>query len=121
MGADIGLHFFNPVAVLPLVEIVRTVHTTDEQLATAWDVVKRLKKRGVLVRDAPAFVVNRILTRMTPVLMDAIENGNTVEDADEAILSLGMPMAPSVLREMVGPAGAQQVLEPMHTRWPDRF
>src|SRR5262249_42077041 len=76
MGADIGLHFFNPVAVLPLVEIVRTPHTTDEEIATAWDVVKRLKKRGVLVADAPAFVVNRVLTRMTTVLMDALENSN---------------------------------------------
>ena len=54
-----ALHFFNPVAVLPLVEIVRTPQTTDEQLATAWDVVKKLRKRGVLVADAPAFVVNR--------------------------------------------------------------
>jgi len=121
MGADVGLHFFNPVAVMPLVEIARTPHTTDEQLATAWDVVKRLKKRGVLVGDAPGFVVNRLLTRMTTVLMDAIENGNTVEEADEAILSLGMPMAPSVLREMVGPAVAHHVLETMHSAWPDRF
>jgi 3-hydroxyacyl-CoA dehydrogenase len=89
MGADVGLHFFNPVAVLPLVEIVRTSQTTDEQLATAWDVVKKLRKRGVLVGDAPAFVVNRVLTRMTTVLMDALENGNTVEETDEAVLQLG--------------------------------
>jgi 3-hydroxyacyl-CoA dehydrogenase/enoyl-CoA hydratase/carnithine racemase len=121
MGADVGLHFFNPVAVMPLVEIVRTPQTTDEQLATAWDVVKKLKKRGVLVGDAPGFVVNRLLTRMTTVLMDAMANGNTVEEVDEAILSLGMPMAPSVLREMVGPAVAQHVLETMHASWPDRF
>jgi 3-hydroxyacyl-CoA dehydrogenase/enoyl-CoA hydratase/carnithine racemase len=121
MGADVGLHFFNPVAVMPLVEIVRTSHTTDIELATAWDVVKKLKKRGVLVADAPGFVVNRLLTRMTTVLTDAIENGNSVEEVDEAILSLGMPMAPSVLREMVGPAVAQHVLETMHGAWPDRF
>ena len=104
MGADVGLHFFNPVAVMPLVEIVRTPQTTDEQLVTAWDVVKKLKKRGVIVGDAPGFVVNRILTRMTRVLLEALENGNTVEETDEAMLSLGMPMAPSVLLQMVGPA-----------------
>jgi len=121
MGADVGLHFFNPVAVMPLVEIVRTPRTTDEQLVTAWDVVKKLRKRGVLVGDAPGFVVNRLLTRMTTVLMEAIESGNTVEEVDDAILSLGMPMAPSVLREMVGPAVAQHVLETMHGAWPDRF
>ena len=116
MGADVGLHFFNPVAVMPLVEIARTPLTTDEQLATAWDVVKKLRKRGVLVADAPGFVVNRLLTRMTTAL-----TGATTEDADAAVLSLGMPMAPSVLREMVGPSVAQHVLETMHGAWPDRF
>jgi 3-hydroxyacyl-CoA dehydrogenase/enoyl-CoA hydratase/carnithine racemase len=121
IGADVGLHFFNPVAVLPLVEIVRTSRTTDEQLATAWDVVKKLRKRGVLVQDAPAFVVNRVLTRMTTVLMDALENGNTVEETDEAALSLGLPMAPSVLLQMVGPRVANHVLETLHESYPDRF
>jgi 3-hydroxyacyl-CoA dehydrogenase/enoyl-CoA hydratase/carnithine racemase len=121
MGADVGLHFFNPVAVLPLVEIVRTPQTTDEQLATAWDVVKKLKKRGVLVGDAPAFVVNRVLTRMTTVLMDALENGNTVEETDEAALSLGLPMAPSVLLQMVGAPVANHVLETLNQAYPDRF
>ena len=121
MGADVGLHFFNPVAVLPLVEIVRTPQTTDEQLVTAFDVVKKLKKRGVLVADAPAFVVNRVLTRMTTVLMDALENGNTVEETDEAALSLGLPMAPSVLLQMVGPRVANHVLETLHESYPDRF
>jgi 3-hydroxyacyl-CoA dehydrogenase/enoyl-CoA hydratase/carnithine racemase len=121
MGADVGLHFFNPVAVLPLVEIVRTPETTDEQLATAWDVVQKLRKRGVLVGDAPAFVVNRVLTRMTTVLMDALENGNTVEETDEAVLELGLPMAPSVLLQMVGPRVANHVLETLHGAYPDRF
>jgi len=121
MGADVGLHFFNPVAVLPLVEIVRTPQTTDEQLATAWDVVKKLRKRGVLVADAPAFVVNRVLTRMTTVLMDALEHGNSVDETDEAILSLGLPMAPSVLLQMVGPRVANHVLETLHEAYPDRF
>jgi len=121
MGADVGLHFFNPVAVLPLVEIVRTQQTTDEQLATAWDVVKKLKKRAVVVRDAPAFVVNRVLTRMTTVLMEALENGNTVAETDDAILSLGLPMAPSVLLQMVGPRVANHVLETLHDAYPARF
>ncbi len=121
MGADVGLHFFNPVAVLPLVEIVRTPRTTDEQLATAWSVVQKLKKRGVIVGDAPAFVVNRVLTRMTTVLMDALEHGNTVDETDEAVLSLGLPMAPSVLLQMVGPRVANHVLETLHDAYPDRF
>jgi 3-hydroxyacyl-CoA dehydrogenase/enoyl-CoA hydratase/carnithine racemase len=121
MGADVGLHFFNPVAVLPLVEIVATPVTDDVVLATAWDVVKRLRKRGVLVHDAPAFVVNRVLTRMTTVLMDALEQGNTVEETDAAILRLGLPMAPSVLLQMVGPPVANHVLHTLHDAYPDRF
>src|SRR5688572_7099816 len=121
IGADVGLHFFNPVAVLPLVEIVATPSADDVVLATAWDVVKRLRKRGVLVQDAPAFVVNRVLTRMTTVLMDALEHGNTVEETDAAILKLGMPMAPSVLLQMVGPRVANHVLHTLHDAYPDRF
>jgi 3-hydroxyacyl-CoA dehydrogenase/enoyl-CoA hydratase/carnithine racemase len=121
MGADVGLHFFNPVAVLPLVEIVRHEATTDVALATAWDVTKRLKKRGVVTTDSPGFVVNRVLTRMTSVLMDSLEHGNTVEETDDAIIRLGMPMAPSVLLQLVGPRVANHVLETMHESWPDRF
>jgi 3-hydroxyacyl-CoA dehydrogenase/enoyl-CoA hydratase/carnithine racemase len=128
MGADlrhperlVGMHFFNPVAVMPLVELIRTPETDDATLATAWDVTDKLRKRGVLVRDAPGFVVNRVLTRMTRVLMDAIERGTPTDATDEAILRLGMPMAPSVLLAMVGPRVANHVLETMHEAYPDRF
>jgi 3-hydroxyacyl-CoA dehydrogenase len=121
MGADVGLHFFNPVALMPLLEIVVTPATGDLVLATAWDVGRKLGKRGVVVKDAPGFVVNRVLTRFTRVLMDALEHGNTVEEVDEAILSLGMPMAPSMLLGLVGPCVANHVLETMHEAYPDRF
>jgi 3-hydroxyacyl-CoA dehydrogenase/enoyl-CoA hydratase/carnithine racemase len=121
MGADVGLHFFNPVAVMPLVEIVRTSQTTDEQLATAWDLVQNLRKRAVIVGDAPGFVVNRLLTRMTCLLREALASGNTVEETDNAILSFGMPMAPSILQQLVGEQVAQHVLETMNAAWPDRF
>jgi 3-hydroxyacyl-CoA dehydrogenase/enoyl-CoA hydratase/carnithine racemase len=117
----VGMHFFNPVAVLPLVELVRTEHTDDVTLATAADVTEKLRKRGVLVRDAPAFVVNRLLSRTTTVLMDALEHGNTVEETDEAVLRLGVPMAPSVLLQMVGPRVANHVRHTLHEAYPDRF
>jgi 3-hydroxyacyl-CoA dehydrogenase len=107
--------------VLPLVELVRTPATDDETLATAWDVIQKLRKRGVLVSDAPAFVVNRVLTRMTTVLMDALERGNSVEETDEAALRLGLPMAPSVLLQMVGPRVANHVLHTLNAAYPDRF
>jgi 3-hydroxyacyl-CoA dehydrogenase len=117
----VGLHFFNPVAVLPLVEVVRAEATDDATVATAWDVVRKLGKRGVLVEDAPAFVVNRMLTRQSTVLMQAVESGNTLEETDEAALRLGIPMPPSALLAMVGPRVANHVLETLSEAFPDRF
>jgi len=117
----VGLHFFNPVGLMPLLEIVRAAETDDTTLSTAFDVAARLRKRPVLVEDAPGFVVNRVLTRMTRVIMDAIEHGTPADGVDEAVMSLGMPMAPSVLLAMVGPRVANHVLETMHETWPDRF
>jgi 3-hydroxyacyl-CoA dehydrogenase len=128
MGADldhpervVGMHFFNPVAVLPLVELVRTPQTDDVTLATAWAVTGKLRKRGVLVRDAPAFVVNRLLARQGSVVTDALDPGNTVDETDEAVLRLGLPMAPSVLLQLVGPKVANHVRHTLHEEWPDRF
>jgi len=115
------MHFFNPVAVLPLVELVRTPQTDDASLATAWVVTKGLRKTGVLVRDAPAFVVNRILARQGAVVTDALDHGNSVDETDDAVLRLGMPMAPSVLLQLVGPKVANHVRHTLHDAWPDRF
>jgi 3-hydroxyacyl-CoA dehydrogenase/enoyl-CoA hydratase/carnithine racemase len=116
-----GMHFFNPVALMPLLEVVRAAETDEVTLATVWDVGEKLRKRPILVNDAPGFVVNRVLTRMTRVIMDAVEHGTPVEEVDEAVMSLGMPMAPSVLLQMVGPRVANHVLERMHDAFPERF
>jgi 3-hydroxyacyl-CoA dehydrogenase/enoyl-CoA hydratase/carnithine racemase len=116
-----GMHFFNPVALMPLLEVVRAEETSEEALATVWAVGEKLRKRPIPVADAPGFVVNRVLTRMTRVIMDAVEHGTPVEEVDEAVMSLGMPMAPSVLLQMVGPRVANHVLERMHDAYPDRF
>ena len=117
----VGMHFFNPVAVMPLLEIVRAGETDDVTLSTAFEAGMKLRKRPVLVGDAPGFVVNRVLTRMTRVIMDAIEHDTPVDEVDEAVMSLGMPMAPSVLLAMVGPRVANHVLETMHEAYPERF
>ena len=117
----VGMHFFNPVAVLPLVELVRTPETDDASIATAWAVTRKLRKTGVLVRDAPGFVVNRLLGRQGSVVMDALDHGNTVEETDEAVLRLGVPMAPSVLLQLVGPKVASHVRRTLHEAWPDRY
>jgi 3-hydroxyacyl-CoA dehydrogenase/enoyl-CoA hydratase/carnithine racemase len=128
MGADlehpervVGMHFFNPVAVLPLVELVRTPSTDDVTLATAWVVTKKLRKTGVLVQDSTAFVVNRLLGRQGSIVTQALDRGNTVEETDEAVLRMGLPMAPSVLLQLVGPKVANHVRHQLHDKWPDRY
>jgi 3-hydroxyacyl-CoA dehydrogenase/enoyl-CoA hydratase/carnithine racemase len=117
----VGMHFFNPVPLMPLVELIRTPETDDDALATAWAVTDRLRKRPVLVHDAPGFVVNRLLTRMMIVVLESVERGSSVEEADEAVLSLGLPMAPSVLLQMVGEQVATHVRETLQAAYPDRF
>jgi 3-hydroxyacyl-CoA dehydrogenase/enoyl-CoA hydratase/carnithine racemase len=121
MGADLGMHFFNPVALMPLVELIRAPDTADEAVATAYATTRSLGKTPVLVQDAPAFVVNRLLTRMTGVIVGALEHGNSVEETDAAIMRLGLPMAPSVLLQMVGPRVANHTLHTLHAAYPDRF
>jgi 3-hydroxyacyl-CoA dehydrogenase/enoyl-CoA hydratase/carnithine racemase len=117
----VGFHFFNPVAVLPLLEIVRAERTDDATLATAFAVGKGLKKSSVLVKDAPAFVVNRLLTRFQGEIFRAIDAGTPVEVADAAFDPLGLPMKPLALLQLVGPAVAHHVAETMHAAFPDRY
>jgi 3-hydroxyacyl-CoA dehydrogenase/enoyl-CoA hydratase/carnithine racemase len=117
----VGMHFFNPVALLPLVEVVHGEQTDEATLTAAWKVAVDLRKRPVLVQDAPAFVVNRVLTRLLTVVLGALERGNSVAQVDRAILRLGLPMAPSVLLQVVGPRIALHVLETLHGAYPDRF
>nr|WP_237695029.1 3-hydroxyacyl-CoA dehydrogenase NAD-binding domain-containing protein [Streptomyces sp. SID5468] len=117
----VGFHFFNPVAVLPLLEIVRGERTDDASLATAFAVAKKLKKTAVLVKDAPAFVVNRILTRFMGEIQNVIDEGTPVAVAEKAVEPLGLPMSPLVLLELVGPAIGLHVSETLHKAFPERF
>jgi 3-hydroxyacyl-CoA dehydrogenase/enoyl-CoA hydratase/carnithine racemase len=117
----VGFHFFNPVAVLPLLEIVRGEQTDDAALATAFATAKQLKKSAVLVKDAPAFVVNRLLTRFLGEVVRAVDEGTPFDVADRALEPLGLPMSPLVLLQLVGPAVALHVAETMHAAFPDRY
>ncbi|MCL9797552.1 3-hydroxyacyl-CoA dehydrogenase family protein, partial [Frankia sp. AgKG'84/4] len=116
-----GLHFFNPVAVLPLVEVVRAERTNDATVATTLAVAKSLKKNAVLVADRPAFVVNRLLTRFLGEVLGAAERGTPLEQVDHALDPLGLPMSPLVLLALVGPPVALHVAETLHAAYPDRF
>ncbi|NIL42413.1 3-hydroxyacyl-CoA dehydrogenase [Salinispora arenicola] len=117
----VGFHFFNPVAVLPLLEIVRGERTDDATLATAFTVGKQLKKSSVLVKDAPAFVVNRLLTRFLGTVFAAVDAGTPLEAANNALDPLGLPMRPLALLQLVGPAVAHHVGGILHAAFPDRF
>ncbi|MBB3085448.1 3-hydroxyacyl-CoA dehydrogenase NAD-binding domain-containing protein [Geodermatophilus sabuli] len=117
----VGLHFFNPVAVLPLLEVVRAEQTDDATLATAFAVGTALRKSCVLVADAPAFVVNRLLTRFLGVVTAAVDAGTPVAVAERALEPLGLPMTPFELLSLVGPPVALHVAERMHEAFPDRF
>ncbi|KDN21047.1 3-hydroxyacyl-CoA dehydrogenase NAD-binding domain-containing protein [Amycolatopsis rifamycinica] len=117
----VGFHFFNPVAVLPLLEIVRGEQTDDASLATAFSVGKQLKKSSVLVKDASAFVVNRLLLRFLGEVLVTVDEGTPFDVADKALEPLGLPMTPLTLMQLVGPAIALHVGETLHEAFPDRF
>ena len=117
----VGFHFFNPVGLMPLLEVARTPHTTDEAIATAIAVGKELKKTMVITKDAPAFVVNRLLTRFWGEVTDAADEGTPFEIADTAISPLGLPMTPFTLFGLVGPAVALHVSETLHDTLGPRF
>jgi 3-hydroxyacyl-CoA dehydrogenase len=117
----VGFHFFNPVAMMPLLEVVRAERTDDATLATAFAVGKALRKSCVLVSDAPAFVVNRLLTRYLGEIFAAVDAGTPLDVADVALDPLGLPMRPSALLQLVGPAVGYHVAQTMHAAFPDRF
>ena len=117
----VGFHFFNPVAMMPLVEVVRARDTDDAALATALAVGQALKKNCVLVKDAPAFVVNRLLTRFLGEIIGCVDEGTPFEVAEHAPDPLGLPMSPFFLLQLVGPAVALHVGETLAAAYPDRF
>jgi 3-hydroxyacyl-CoA dehydrogenase/enoyl-CoA hydratase/carnithine racemase len=117
----VGFHFFNPVAVLPLVEVVRGTQTGDAAVATALSVGKTLGKSCVIVADRPAFVVNRLLTRFLGDIIAAVDEGTGFEVAEHAADPLGLPMSPFLLLQLVGPKIALHVAETLAAAFPGRF
>src|SRR5262250_679219 len=114
-GQVLGLHFFNPVPLMKLVEVVRTILTDDATVKSAYEWVQAVGKVPVLAKDSTAFIVNRLLV---PYLLDAIrvyEGGlATLEDIDQAMkLGCGYPMGPFTLLDLVGLDTAMFVAEVM--------
>lgn len=117
----VGFHFFNPVAAMPLLEIVKAPRTSDAVLATAFAVAKELKKNAVLVKDAPAFVVNRVLGRLFGEITAAFDEGTDAATADQALRPMGLPMTPFKLLALVGLPVGQHVQESLHDAFGERF
>lgn len=117
----VGFHFFNPVAVMPLLEVARTSKTDDVTTATAIAIGKELKKTMIICKDAPGFVVNRLLTRFMGEITDAVDEGTPAEVADSAMSSIGFPMSPFQLLDLVGPGVGLHVAKTLHKNLGERY
>ena len=117
----VGFHFFNPVAVMPLIEIVRTPQTTDAALSTAFVVARGLGKNAVLTADAPGFVVNRLLAKVMGEAARAVYEGTPLLTVERAFAPIGLPMTPFQLIDLVGWKVAAHVQDTMAHAFPERF
>lgn len=116
-----GMHFFNPVHRMPLVEIVRGAATSDETVATVFALSKRLGKVPVVVNDGPGFLVNRLLA---PYLNEAgwlLAEGASIEAIDRALLDFGMPMGPLRLLDEVGLDVSRHAASVLYEAFGDRM
>ncbi|WP_191330170.1 3-hydroxyacyl-CoA dehydrogenase NAD-binding domain-containing protein [Frigoribacterium sp. ACAM 257] len=117
----VGFHFFNPVAVMPLIEVVKAPATDDPTLSTAMVTAAALRKNAVITADTPGFVVNRILAKLLGEAMHAVETGTPFETVERATAPFGLPMTPFELLELVGLTVGAHVLDTHHAAFPERF
>ena len=117
----VGIHFFNPVHQMPLVEIVKGSRTSDETLAQAMSFALELDKTTVITTDSPGFVVNRILAPYMREAAVLAGEGVPIEDIDKAMKAFGMPMGPMTLLDEVGLDIAGKVIHVMHAALGDRM
>jgi 3-hydroxyacyl-CoA dehydrogenase/enoyl-CoA hydratase/3-hydroxybutyryl-CoA epimerase len=98
----VGMHFFNPVDRMPLVEVIRGAKTSDAAMATTAALARKLGKTVVYCNDGPGFIVNRILGPYMNESAFLLEEGNSIESLDRAMVDFGMPMGPMALLDEVG-------------------
>jgi 3-hydroxyacyl-CoA dehydrogenase/enoyl-CoA hydratase/3-hydroxybutyryl-CoA epimerase/3-hydroxyacyl-CoA dehydrogenase/enoyl-CoA hydratase/3-hydroxybutyryl-CoA epimerase/enoyl-CoA isomerase len=101
-GRFCGMHFFNPVRLMRLVEIVRGDQTTDQTVATVVEHAKRVGKMPLVVRDSPGFLVNRLLSPYLNESLELLIAGAAIADIDRAAERFGMPLGPLALYDLVG-------------------
>ena len=115
-----GMHFFNPVHLMPLVEVIRGEKTSDETTATIFDLSKKMGKFPVVVKDGPGFLVNRLLLPYLNEAVYLVGEGYSVEDIDKAFLKFGMPMGPLHLIDEIGIDVAVKVAKIFHKAFGER-
>jgi 3-hydroxyacyl-CoA dehydrogenase/enoyl-CoA hydratase/3-hydroxybutyryl-CoA epimerase len=120
-GRVVGMHFFNPVHRMPLVEVIRGERTSDETVATIFALAKAMGKTPVVVRDAPGFLVNRILAPYLSEAVRLLQDGCRIEQVDEAMTAWGMPVGPLALLDDVGLDVAVKAAEVLHAAFPERI
>ena len=110
----VGMHFFNPVHKMPLVEVIRAEKTSDRAVASIFELSKRMGKTPIVVKDGPGFLVNRLLM---PYLNEAsylIAEGSPIAEIDDAVLDFGMPMGPATLMDEIGIDVGAKVAKILH-------
>ena len=116
-----GIHFFNPVRKMPLVEVIRGPKTSDETVATAVAFAKAVGKSPIVVNDGPGFLVNRLLLPYMNEALELILDGVDIKAIESAAKGFGMPMGPITLYDVVGLDTAYYAGEVMHEAFPDRI
>jgi len=112
----VGMHFMNPVPVMPLVEVIRGLETADSAVEEVAEVVKALGKTPVVVNDAPGFVSNRVLMPMINEAMFCVMEGVATPEAVDTVMKLGMnhPLGPLALADLIGLDVCLAILEVLH-------
>lgn len=117
----VGMHFFNPVERMQLVEVIAGARTSRDAVGAAAAFVRRLGKTPIVVRDGPGFLVNRLLAFYSAEAMWLLDEGYRVEDVDRAMLEWGMPMGPLRLADEVGLDVSSRVGRILHAAFPERL
>lgn len=120
-GRVVGMHFFNPVDRMPLVEVVAGRNSSEEAARAVAEFARRLGKTPVRVREGPGFLVNRLLTFYSAEALWLVDEGHRIEDVDQAMLDWGMPMGPLRLADEVGLDVAAKVGQILSAAFPDRL